>query len=186
MARKINDDMWNFLTRRTRPALEDLVYSRFESAKEWLLNAVENHEISKDIESHSTSPRLGSSTGTLFGFLGFKEGQEPIGELIGFLESHIKLVPNMSSKGRFFSSTVSYPSKDAFFGGIFKLDWSDGWPVMIEKGISGLPYYINKESEESRSQEGVQTKRTIRSKDWNGEPYLTPLFAEFRQRLLIS
>lgn len=92
----------------------------------------------------------------------------------------------MASKGRFFSSTVSYPSKDAFFIKLFKLKWSEGWPVMIEQGISGLPYYINKESEESRSQEGVQTKRIIRSKDWEGEDYLTPLFAQFRQKLLIS
>lgn len=186
MGRKANDDMWNFLTRRTRPALEDLVYSRFESAKEWFLEEVRNHEISKDIESHAPSPRLGSATGTLFGFMGFEYGQKPINELIGFLDKNIKLIPNMASKGRFFSSTVSYPSKDAFFIKLFKLKWSEGWPVMIEQGISGLPYYINKESEESRSQEGVQTKRIIRSKDWEGEDYLTPLFAQFRQKLLIS
>jgi hypothetical protein len=179
--------MMRILTRRVRPILREIIESRFYEAKEWLLDAVVTHDISQDISSHGPSPRIGSG-GTLYGFIGFdaSEQPDPIEDLVNFLDSSIHFVPQTKRRGALFSSSIIYPSKNSFNDPMFQLDWINrGWPLMIEEGISGLPYYLNKGTEAGRSTEGIQTKGEIGESDWKGVPYLTPLFDEFRKRLLI-
>jgi hypothetical protein len=179
--------MMRILTRRVAPILREILEERFESAKAELLDAVRSHPISVDIMSHAPSSRLNSSRGTLFGFLGFNSGDDPVGVLVDFLDTNITFRPNSSTSGKLFSSSVFYPDKKSFNTKEFELEWTDqGWPIMIEEGISGLPYYLNKENSKGRSSEGIQVNgNEIRSTDWAGYLYLTPLIADFRKNLLL-
>ena len=179
------------LTRRVRPTLREIVEDKFDKAKSIFLDAVRTHPISVDIMSHSPSSRLGGSTrGTLFGFIGFEANANPVESLVDFLDQNITFRPNPPSTGTLFSSSVFYPDKNAFNIKEFTLDWIDrGWPIMIEEGISGLPYYLNKGNSKGRSGEGIQVPNAaIRSTDFAPpeEGYLSPLIAEFRKNLLIS
>lgn len=187
------DVMMRILARQTRPQLRMIVEQKFHSAKEKLLREVAAHPISVDINSHARSPLLsGSKTGTLYGFLGFDqmENPDPIEDLIDFLDATIIFEPRMAqTKNRLFSSVVVYPDKEAFNKARFHLPWSSrGWPLMVEEGVSGLPYYINKPSKNSFSGEGIQIDHPVRQGDFappaNG--YLSPLLASFRRRLLLS
>jgi len=189
MSQNPREAMMRILTRRIRPSLRMIAEEVFEDAKLWLLNAVEEADLSRDLRSHASSPRLGgSSTGTLFGFMGFPEGSDPVGELIHFLENTIQFRENPQGENRLFSASVYYPDKGSFSSLNFKLPWTDrGWPVMVEEGISGLPFYLNKPWAGSISGEGFQSKRgEVRGADFQPEQYLTPLFSEFRQRLLLK
>lgn len=176
--------MFEILSRRVSADFLPSAISRFNSAKSWLLNAVETHSISQDINSHSPSSRLGSSSGTMFGFLGFERGEKPISTLLDFLDKNINYFDSTTKNIRTVTRiSVEIPTKKSF-GLEFILPWSSTpWPLMIEEGISGLQFYINKPSLSSISGEGLQFERPIRGVDFNGEPYLTPLFAEFRKRL---
>lgn len=171
--------------------MQIIVEERFLAAKEWLLGAVRDHPISQDIRSHAPSNRLNSRTGTLYGFIGFEESSQndPVGDLLEFLDDNINFYPEKTPRGKYslFSSSVVWPTKGAFSTEKLKVKWSGrGWPVMIEEGISGLPYYINKSSANSRSGEGIQINKEARPTDFVAESYLSPLFAEFRQRLLLK
>lgn len=182
--------MMKILTRRVRPVLRAIVLEKFEEAKSWLLEAVANHSISHDISSHSASPRLsGSASGTLYGFIGFDANSQPdpVGDLVQFLDDEINFEERPAMVGKLFSSSVKYPSKQAFNIEEFVIPWEGKpWPLMIEDGISGLQHYINIGSPNSRSQEGIQVQKNIRSADFSGEPYLTPIFEQFRKKLLLG
>lgn len=183
--------MMRILKRRVRPVMQIIAEERFLAAKEWLLGAVRDHPISQDIRSHSPSSRLGSRTGTLYGFIGFEESSQddPVADLLEFLDDTINFYPEKTPRGKYslFSSSITYPTKSSFSTEKLKVKWSGrGWPVMIEEGISGLPYYINKSSSRSRSGEGIQIDQEARPNDFVAEQYLSPLLAEFRQRLLLK
>lgn len=179
--------MFSILTRNVRPKLSVIINTKFKEAKANLLSAVENHPISKDISSHAPSKFLGSSSGTLYGFLGFNASQvDPVADLVHFLDEFIVLFENPPTKRSLYSTSIRLPQKEAFNRSEFLLGWiSRGWPVMIEEGVSGLPFYLNKSHPVSRSLEGFQVKNKVRAKDFTGVPYLTPLISDFRKSLLL-
>jgi len=193
MAGKANNQrsvMMAGLTRRVRPRLRKIARLNFESAKIWFLNAVENHHVSQDILSHAESPLLNYSQGTLFGFLGFNQGDDPISKLLQVLDSKITYQEAaMLPKNSLYSVIVKFPSKSDLIGAGVVTPWDSSrpWVSAIEDGISGLPYYLNKSWGGSKSGEGFQVKRgAVRSSEFTGISYLTPLISQFRKRLLIK
>lgn len=179
--------MMTSLTRRIRPALRVIARQRFESAKDSFIKAVAAHPVCKDMSSHRPSPLLGgSSTGTLFGFLGMEEGSDPVGDLLNFFEDNITFQERAASRG-LFSAIVTFPSKSQMSEeGSLCPYWIDvAWPVLVEDGVSGLPLYINKYSPNSVSGEGIQGKTQIRG-DFQGVEFLRPLVGQFRQQLLLK
>lgn len=176
------------LTRQIRPALRVIAQEKFESAKNWLLYAVRNHPVSQDLVSHKPSPYLsGTSTGTMFGFLGLEMGSDPVGELIEFLEDNITYQERKAGRG-LFSAIITFPSKSMMNSDPYLCPhWINvAWPILVEDGASGLAFYINKYSPNSVSGEGVQGKHAIRSADFGGVSFLRPLVAEFRTKLLLK
>ena len=181
--------MMKGLVRRVRPAARVIARRKFKNAKEWFLDAVDSHPISEAIKGGDSSRFLSSSSGTLFGFMGFQKGSEPIMDLLNFLEENIRYQEAITpTKNSLYSVRVSFPQKSEMVGGSLVLPWegSRPWPIAIEEGISGLPYYLNKRWSGSVSGEGFQIKNgQVRSSNFNGTPYLTPLIAQFRQKLLL-
>jgi len=182
--------LFEILSRRVRKKFVDLTEQKYHEALDWLIGAVQSHPFSIDLLSHSPSSRLGGSkSGTLFGFMGFQSGSNPIDELTKTLKSNIKYsVLKGRKKNELASVTISIPTKSAF-SSLQRLPWTqESWPFLVEKGISGLQFYINdgKFPDSSRSGEGNQVNRVIRNADFAREDYLTPLFSEFRKRLLLG
>lgn len=177
--------MMKGLTRRVRPTARIMAKNKFDAAKRWFIGAVESHHVSQDLKSLDNSPLLGAN-GSLFGFMGFHQGSDPVGELIDFLEGSIKyqeaFVP---PKNSLYSVSIAFPTKSQMVSGGIVTPWdgSQPWVSAIEDGISGLPNFLSKKA--GKSGQGIQIKGTIRSSDFSGVSYLTPLIAQFRQRLLL-
>ena len=185
-ARRSNTQiMMKGLTRRVRPTARLMAKNKFDTAKRWLIGAVESHHVSEDIRSLGNSPILGAK-GSLFGFMGFHKGDDPVGRLISFLEEEIKYQEAFTPpKGSLYSVSVVFPTKSQMVSGGIVTPWdqSQPWVSAIEHGISGLPHFLSKNA--GNSGQGIQVKGTIRSSDFSGVSYLTPLIAKFRQRLLL-
>jgi hypothetical protein len=187
MSRSQTDSMFASFVRQIRPVAIDLAEEKYERAKRQLLFDIALHPISIDIGSHGPSPRIGSESGTMFGFLGFEQGSDPIAELINLFEDLIDISVLPPGSGKSLAKViVSIPTKDAL-SDLSPLAWNDTpWPILIERGISGLEHYINNGKGNSVSGEGVQVDNVVRSRDFAPEDYLTGIIAKFRQNLKIG
>jgi hypothetical protein len=164
-----------------------IVEKRADSAKKEFLKALEDHPISQEIaagnDSYNISDTLGGY-GNLFTFLGFNEGEEPIADLIRFLDDNIKVLRAVKRRGDKFEFTVSMPSVDAI-NSRTKLEWIDGrgWAMMVEEGISGLPFYLfllNRKS--GRSGRGVQSTGATQGKGkFKNTRYLSALVKQLEK-----
>lgn len=164
---------------------------KFNQAKQLLLREVREHPICEELSTRPNNSRfLGGAAGTLYGFLGFEDGQEPVEDLLDFLAANILFQINRPTAIGVFPTTVLIPSlEDIESEGSLSIPWdSRPWPIAVEEGISGLPHYLFLE-EKGRSLEGIQAKDRrgnlikIRSQDFKPVPFLKPIFARFRKRL---
>jgi hypothetical protein len=161
--------------------------AREESLDE-LIKDVVTHPVSRALTSHSEA--LMPKPGTLFGFLGFRAGRQPVQELVAFLRSKAGVrtsVPQTAIGGTTgLIGRVSLPSdQDLVKAGITTDDWGDGrsWPEMIETSVPGLGNYLARES--GRSQEGWQVKNKVwPTEDFKEIEYLTPIFKKFQATFL--
>lgn len=178
--------MMTQLTRRIRPSLIQLSLDRFNRAKSELIDGIASHPVSIDLSSHSdASPYLSGRKGSLFGFMGFRAGTDPVGDLINFLNTNIKYIAGRRTKRVLYRFSVTIPRKEEL--NITPLPWINApWPVLIEEGISNLPYFLSKNAGISR--EGIQIENVVSNVSFESpsEGYLTPLIATFRKNLLVS
>lgn len=183
--------MRDIVRRRIRPALISEAQRKFNVAKAWLIEAVESHPISKELQGYSGNSLGSIKAGTLRGFFGFEDGADPVEDLIEFLEDNIEFIEGGSNNARgLINAYIKLPSKDSFDKSDLKLRWENGtpeqsWVNLLESGLSGLEHYIyNGYFYGSRSGEGIQVENQIRNIQFQPKQYLTPLFSEFRKKLI--
>lgn len=65
------------------------------------------------------------------------------------------------------------------------MPWENGrsWVEAIEKGISGLSYYLYKKSTKSRSGNGIQASNKINPSNYKPKKYLTEIIEKFKKNL---
>ncbi len=168
----------------------------FEETLKFVAGRIASHPVSKDISSHSQSRFLKGVNGTLFGFMGFEAGFDPIGYLIETVVSEAIVVVRRNAIGVGFNGYIRFPGPEQLRkrDGML-LPWQSGksWPELIEDGdFSNLAYFLPKITENSRSQEGLQASHEIwkGSPEFEAQPYLSQIFAEakefFRENLRIQ
>lgn len=166
-----------------------LALSRFNIFFADLIRDVETHPISKEInqkQSLSKSNFL-SVDGNLFSFLGFRENQDPISDLIDFLKISIHFIPankiTVSGLIGLIKPRATLPTKSDF--NILSLSWEPGrsWVNAIEEGISNLGYYLFIYSAASRSGKGIQSKYPVKPANFKTVAYMTPILENFKKRL---
>lgn len=164
--------------------INKILLKKFENNKSELLEKIKSHPISEELKSHTTpSLFLSNSHGSLFGFIGFPFGEEPINELLDFLNDNIEFIPATSIDLRGLTRfSCSFPSI-ADFNNRFPLFWEPGrsWVYAIEDGISGLGYYIS--NKYGRSKEGVQVETLVNRSEFKTTPFLTPILNEFKSKM---
>jgi hypothetical protein len=174
------------------PILEKKIMPRlkqqFEKAKKAALQAFEDHPVTQEIEagknSGNNSGTLGGE-GSLYSFIGFGPGEDPIGKLREFLSSKISIVNKGARKSDMvFYITIDLPSVDDV-AQVTPLPWAPGrsWAEGIEKGLSGLGNYLVKEHPTSRSGGAVQVQATIRNSSFSTTPYLTKIISDLIKAL---
>lgn len=148
-------------------------------SKQSVLNQIKNHAISQELIHHTPSKFLtGRKTATLFGFLGFNAGTDPVGKLLGFLNAFWDVKP--TTKWTFFGFRVNtklrLPTRAEMKAAGLTLPWQESlvWPYAIESGISNLPYFLN--VPRGRSGEGLQAKGKTVDASFDGVDYITEIF----------
>ena len=75
--------------KKVQKNIDALTFKFFDRAKKDMLLELERHPITKDLESNVDSGLV--TKGSLFGFLGFERGENPVEELRRFLTKSCKI-----------------------------------------------------------------------------------------------
>jgi len=180
------------LSKQGLPILEKKIMPRlekqFENAKKAALRAFENHPVTKEIEagkaSANSSGTLGGE-GSLYSFIGFNAGDDPISKLREFLSSKIQIINKGARQSDMvFYISVDLPSEDDL-AEVTPLPWAPGrsWAEGIERGLAGLGNYLVKEDSQSRSGGGIQVEAMIRNSSFSTTPYLTQIITDLIKAL---
>lgn len=170
--------------RKVKKAFDDKIFPFFERVKKEMLRELDNHPISRDLQNDIDSGTV--TKGTLFGFLGFEMGEDPVQELRTLLEKNCKIrfyKENLNKGSRTY--IVNIPSKDDIYQAT-PLRWAPGrsWVKAIEFGISGMGNYIEIESDKSRSGEGIQSKTSNSGGRFRNTSYISTILVNFQKKLL--
>jgi len=171
---------------RIKKEIDSVVASKFEGAKEKMINDFESHPITQEIKSgpdgSNQSNTLGG-VGNLFSYIGFTDGSQPTDEVKSILENEVKI-----SKGELVLQNnklkikykINYPSENEISQKT-PLPWENGksWVTGMERGISGFGNYIYKVFLKGRSKMGIQSKNSIRGSSFRTRMYWTEIVKNF-------
>lgn len=163
-------------TEKSKAAAYDKVVEKVEDVKKKFLEEFETHPVTKEIEAGNEASNISKTIiggGNLFSFIGFKEGDQPMGVLRVAFENSFKVKKKFISfrKNGRHEFQVSVPSTEELEK-ITPMPWSSGgegrsWLRGIESGLPGLNRYMYKKIgyfQKSRSLKGLQAKGVIASK----------------------
>ena len=167
----------------------------FEQAKAKMIKEFDSHPITKELsagpDSRNVSGTLGGR-GNLFSFIGFMSTDNPtfiVRELLK--QSRLKRVPRVTPRGRnefIISFQGIMPSKrDLESVSPMPFEKGRSWLTSIERGISGLSYYIYnklKNIKSSRSGTGIQISHPyISGLRYKPVSYISPILNNFKKEL---
>ena len=167
------------------------VQKEFEKKKTTLIESFNSHPVTKEIEGGPTTSNESGTLGgygNLYSFIGFMAGTAPTHQLRSLLQKRTRLKknPKISSRGKKMSITyiVETPS-EAEITAVTPMPWEGGrsWAYGIERGISGLGFYVYKKWKTSRSGDGIQSQKKQRSARFKQRGYLSEIWRDFTRRL---
>lgn len=157
---------------------------QFMLAKQKMLKEFDSHQVTKELENFGESKLI--PRGTLFGFLGFDKGDDPVAPLRDLLDRATILKPGRIRRGRAQKSyAVTIPTKEELYSAT-PLPWAPGrsWLKAVEFGISGLGNYMAIETDRSRSGEGIQVKNANLGGKFKNIQYLSSILKNMEKNLL--
>jgi len=174
---EIQTTLENQIPNIAKEQVRKLFRAAFQKKKNQMILEFLNHPVTKEIEqginAKNISGTLSGGSGNLYSFLGFEDGYdpiEPIEEVL--LRTDFKLVKVTKREIEF---KILLPEARDIFA-VTPLPWATGrsWAQGIERGISGLGYYLLKKSKSSRSGLGIQSSRKVRKKSkFKNVPYIS-------------
>ena len=124
---------------------------------------------------------MGGGSGNLFSFIGFDSGSDPTDSIEKLLLSTAFTFSKLGKNSVNFS--IYIPSAQEIFS-ITPMPWATGrsWAKGIETGISGLGYYLLKNTDSSRSGLGIQSPRKVRKKSkFKNTQYISALIKKYEK-----
>ena len=172
--------------KQNKTNFKNQVTKAFEKIKREMILEFMNHPVTREILG---GPHASNESGTLdgygnlFSFIGFDAGDNPIDPILDLLSNSKIQYSNTANSGIMF--TIFIPSKQKIFDAT-PLKWSTGrsWSEAIERGLSGLGYYLNRDYiKESDSGTGIQTKSVLRrGAKYKPVKYISALMNEYTKR----
>jgi len=167
-------------------AAERIAKKRYLESKNKFFKNFNSHEVTREIEAGSgaenTSDLLGGE-GNLFSFFGFDEGSDPIGDLRFYLENSFDFA-RAGYRQRVWNFKIRFPdaeSAENYVVGKFGADYtSESWVEGVEKGYSGLGYYLRYDNK-GRSGGGIQVKSAVRELNFKTTKYLSEMISNFKK-----
>ena len=166
------------------------VIKTFDSSKRQLLREFRGHPVTREIAGGISAQNISGTLGgygNLFTFIGFLQGSMPVAEVESLLETiRLGKIKRAQPKKNSVSVDVGIemPTKTAFYSAT-PLPFGGGksWLYGIESGISGFGSYMYKKWRTSRSGEGIQTKKQIRSGRFKNTSYFSSMLVAFTKRI---
>jgi hypothetical protein len=173
------------LAPQVRPEIRKLFQRSFQKKKNEMIAEFLNHpvtiEIKGGVNSTNISGTLGGGSGNLFSFIGFDSNDDPIEPILRILEQISFDYLNTSTKR--INYRINLPSAKEIFAAT-PMPWATGrsWAKGIETGISGLGFYLRKETPNSRSGLGIQSPRKVRKKSkFKNIKYISDLIKRYEK-----
>lgn len=179
------------LERAFRRRAMEISQEVFNEAKSELVDEYMEHPVTQEILMGKNDPGARGSLGTsgnLWGFIGFDEGSDPVGDLLEFLDENVKMnkTPTYHQSRKEYRFTVLIPAPDEIKK-VTPMPWgtSRSWVYAIERGISGLNAFLGKPNiSASRSGGGIQTKKPFRSGvRYKARKYLSQIINNFIEKI---
>lgn len=181
MATKIIIDKRELLkqaaTGKNRRVFSRALRSKFERevnlARGEMIREFDEHPVTQEIEGGIESENISGTikgSGNLFGFIGFKNGSDPISPVREALGKKIKTKVTETRfgigflGGGKFKIVTNLPDKEDIYK-IAEMPWAKGlsWAEGIEEGISGIGNFLFKrDTEHSRSNRGLQIDKKVK------------------------
>ena len=185
MIMKLPKDVQSVIDAQTpkllRVPFEQALQKRFEILKNQMIEEFLNHPVSQEISNGPTASNSSGSLngyGNLFSFIGFEDGDEPIKPILEKLQTtNFKYSGDVPSGVKF---SILLPTAKEIFD-VTPMPWASGrsWAQGIETGISGLGFYLNLKSKNSRSGAGVQTSVKANTKRFKNQQYISLLINKY-------
>jgi hypothetical protein len=166
------------------------VNAAFRRKKEQLIRAFDEHPVTKEIKAGPDASNLSGTIvggyGNLFTFIGFNTGADPTSEVRAALSYGTRLIrrprKRPTKRGMIYSYDIVYNSTNDLRG-ISPMPWEPGsWIEKVERGISGLGYYIyhTHTVSNSRSGKGSQSKNKLRGGVYKRVSYMSAILKTFK------
>jgi len=143
------------------------------------------HPVTKELEDGVNASNISGTLGgvtNLFSFIGFEKGDDPIGPILDLLmQTDYRLTGTGTRRVNFL---VDLPEpKDIFLVTPLPFQSGRSWAKGIESGISGLNYFLGKQSQSSRSGFGIQSDKKVRNGvKFRNTKYITALLKEYQRK----
>lgn len=170
------------------------IHPRVKKAQREMLDEFDDHKVTRELEggayaSNISNTLQGVENGNLFSFLGFYDGDDPIGSLREKLDRNISIRKITHVNGTRYKITLQgLPDKKAIYSST-PLPWASGrsWVDGIEHGVAGFGQYLvlsrRKQPSQSRSGTAVQSKGKIRAGRFNNTKYLSAILQKLTNSL---
>lgn len=173
-----------FKSKKIEKNADKVVANLLDKNRSKFLNEFEQHPVTQEISSGPSSSNVSNTLGgrgNLFSFIGFFKSQNPIEEFRSFLQNSFSFKRKKNNNK--LNYIIQYPSLEKIKE-VTPMPWEGGrsWAISIEKGISGLSYYLaNKFSDKSRSGEGLQSKQKVNNLNYKSIPYMSKIIKKFKE-----
>jgi hypothetical protein len=187
-----------FNSRAIRKLAYEEAIKTLNRAKNEALRDFSSHPVTKELRNGSDSSNLSNTLGgrgNLFSFIGFQDGSDPTRIVERAIQlSRINKTPSITEVGKNqgmykISFNASIPSKQELEK-VTPMPFENGrsWLTSIERGISGLSYYIynkTKNISSSRSGRAIQSRHPyISGLRYKPTSYISPILNRLRKRLI--
>jgi len=177
--------------------LRNLAYGAAKKKAERLqseaLKELDTHVVTQELEKGSSgggSILLGGR-GNFFGFLGFREGDQPVMVIRDSFKNSINVrntkgkLKKLSPNSLLWEFIVDIPSSFDIEKETKTLEWtSRSWVRGVEKGITNATNTVFLDSEKSRSGVALQTTNNIGFINFRPTPYVTEILDKLKKQLV--
>lgn len=163
----------------------------FDQRKKEMLDDFNSHPVTKEIQAGPESRNISNTItgpGNLYSFIGFDRGGDPTRDVYNMLligTTISKRNPRITKSGKrvYMGFKINVPTH-AQLSKITRMPWEPGsWLFKIERGLSGLGYYIyEKYIKSSRSGTGIQVDGKVRSGAYKPTSYMSAILNTFNRK----
>ena len=179
-------------SKKVRDGVLKEVEKKVKAVKNDLLREFNSHPVTQELDSGSSgsnSSGLLGGIGNLFGYIGFSSSSRPTSAVKSLLKritvKRMKKARKVTKKGFTLRVEVKWINTSDIES-VSRMPWEPGSGIMgIERGISGLGYYLNLRGE-GRSKGGIQSKRKVRAGQFRTTKYLPAMLLQAEKILRSS